>query len=284
MATLRLSPKGRRYGYISSKPKFDDNGFPSHIIIRTGDWPKRYFIKGPLGDVKDQGQQGSCCGHACSSLGERLYRFVHNMKPQFSPAYSYWMERKLEGTLSQGDCGAQITSALIVPDPRAPGGTGWCPLSVMPYNDAVCSVAPTQTQIDATKNYPGGAYHNIGNVIANMKSCMLSDYSFVIGVAVYDSFESDEAAASGLIPYPNVNVENCLGGHALHAGVGFDDDIQLPNSPNPGGILFENSWGTDWGCLIPQLGTRGGAWASYDFLMNPNLTDSVKMGHLGRPW
>ena len=283
MATLRLSPKGHRFGCIPSPPKASDNGFPSHLVVRSGDWPKQYFLQGKIGAVKNQGTQGACTAHASTSLQERLYLQWRGMTPVFSPSFCYYLERKLEGTLGQGDCGAQISSTVIIPDPNAPGGVGNCPLSVMPYNENVCTVAPTQTQLDAAKNYPGGAYHNIGNVIANMKSCILSNYSFVIGVAVYDSFESDEAAASGLIPYPNVNVENCLGGHALHAGIGFDDTIQCPGSPNPGAIMFQNSWGA-WGTTAPQSGEQGFAWLSYDFLMNYNLTSDCRMGNLGRPW
>jgi C1A family cysteine protease len=254
------------------------------MIVRSGDWPRQYFIKGKVPPVKNQQTQGSCDAHTSTSIEERLYSFVHGMDVVFSPSYAYWMIRKLEGTLDQGDCGGQITSALIVPDPNAPGGTGNCPLSLMPYNPNVWTVAPTQTQIDATKNYPGGSYHNIGPIIANMKSCILSDYPFAIGIAVYDSFEDDSTAASGLIPFPNVDAENLLGYHALHCGIGFDDDKVCPNAPYPGAILLENSWGNQWGTTAPQSGERGFAWIPYAFLLNGNLTTDQRMAHLGRPW
>lgn len=269
---------------MPSPPKASDAGFPSHLIVRAGEWPVSAFLSGTLGPVKDQGQQGSCDGHACTSLGERLYRtWKSPLAPIFSPSFSYYLERKLEGTLSQGDCGAMITSALTVPDPRA-GGAGWCPLDIMPYDDQVFDVAPTDAQFLAAAAFPGGAYHNLGNVIANMKSCIISNYSFIIGIAVFDSFESTETAANGLIPYPNLEVENQLGGHALHAGIGYDDRIQCPNSPNPGAIMVQNSWGTGWGRVCPLTNTGGFAFLSYDYLMNPNLCSACWMGHLGKAW
>jgi C1A family cysteine protease len=163
---------------------------------------------------------------------------------------------------------------------------GWCPLADMPYTPGNISTVPTAAQIASAKVFPGGAFHSIGNNIANMKSCILSDYSFVIGISVFDSFESDGAAATGLIPFPNVNAESLQGGHETHAGLGFDDTIQCPNSPNPGAVFCQNSWGDEWGCACRgALGTgRGFYWLSYDYLLNVNITSDIRMGHLGLPW
>ena len=192
----------------------------------------------------------------------------------------------MEGTLAEGDCGAQVDTSLIVPDPKA-GGAGWCPIGITGYTPGDITTPPSPAQLDAAKNYPGGARHTIGNNIANIKSCILSDYTCVIGISVYDSFESDSTAASGLIPYPSINTESLLGGHEMHSALGYDDEVQCPNAPNPGAVLTENSWGDSWGCLCPAptLATRRGfCWMPYDYLMNPNLTSDVRMGHLGSAW
>jgi C1A family cysteine protease len=283
---LQLSPKGRRYGLLPSVAKISDPGFPSHVIAPKGPLPSAGSLTGKVGPTKNQGSQGSCDGHACSSNQERLLLRWRPDVPfvQLSPSFAYALERTLEGTFDQGDVGAMISSAVIVPDPNSPGGVGSCPLSVMPYDQNVCNLMPNAEQLAAAKAYPGGAYHSIGNNIDDIKSCILSDYSFVIGIAVYDSFESDEAASSGLIPYPDIDTENCLGGHALHCGMAYDDTIQCPNSPNPGAVMFQNSWDVTWGIECALNGEGGFAWLSYDFLMNPNLTSDVRLGHLGKPW
>jgi C1A family cysteine protease len=266
-------------------------GFPAHLIVRSGDFPVRAFITGALGPVKDQGQQGSCTGHGSTSQGERLYRRFGNQltntpastPPIFSPAFHYYNERQIEGTLAQGDCGAQVVTSLEVAENS---GKGFCPESLMPYSDAECSTAPSAAALAAALLNPGGSFHSLGNEIANMKSCIISDYSAVIGISVYDSFEDDAAALSGLIPLPNLNTETLQGGHEVHALIGFDDTIQCPNA-KPGAMLFQNSWGVGWGIAppVPTLSKqRGFAWLPYDYLMDSNLTSDCRMQHLGKPW
>ena len=133
---LQLSPQGRRYGLLPSTPKTSDPGFPTKFVTRLGSLPPKGALTGNLGPVKNQGTQGSCDGHACSSNQERLLLRWKTSVPfvQLSPSFAYALERMLEGTFSQGDVGAMISSAVIVPDPNAPGGVGSCPLSVMPYS------------------------------------------------------------------------------------------------------------------------------------------------------
>ena len=264
-------------------PKASDLGFPSQLIKRVANIPSKAYLTGNIPKVKDQGAQGSCTAHGSCSMGERLYSRWQKKEYIFSPSFTYYLERQKEGTLSQGDCGAQVSTSLQVPDPKA-GGVGWCPLSVMPYDEDVFNVAPNQAQLDAAKANPGGAYHTLGNNIENIKLCILSDYSFVIGINVYDSFESDAAAETGLIPFANINTESLQGGHEVHAGIVYDDSVHCPNSPNPGAILVENSWGTGWGTKAPQSGERGFAWISYDYIMSTNLTTDIRMGHLGSAW
>ena len=275
--------KGHWLGAFPSKRNPAELGFPAHIVRQAAPFPVRAFISGPVGPTKNQGNQGSCTGHGSTSEGERLYRKVHQTAPIFSPAFHYYLERKEEGTLAQGDCGAQVVTSLQIAEN---GGYGFCPAADMPYSDTDWTTAPSPAALAAAALNPGGSYHNIGNVIANIKACILSDYSGVIGISIYESFENDEAEASGLIPYPNLEVEQLEGGHETHSLVGYDDTIQCPNSPNPGAVLGQNSWGP-WGIVPPEttLSTdRGFYWLSYDFLMNPNLTSDIRMSHLGKPW
>jgi C1A family cysteine protease len=55
-----------------------------------------------------------------------------------------------------------------------------------------------------------------------------------LGIAVYESLESEEVARTGEIPVP----QEFLGGHAILA-VGYDDEKEL--------VIIRNSWGKDWG-------------------------------------
>src|ERR1700683_4210070 len=104
MPELKVSPKGRRYGAFPSRVDHRDYGLPFHLMTATGPMPAKVSLTGSIGPVKNQGSQGSCDGHAWSSQGERLFRFVKGTSPIFAPAFTYYMIRESEGTLSPGDC------------------------------------------------------------------------------------------------------------------------------------------------------------------------------------
>lgn len=273
--------RGHYLGAAPSAPNPSYLGFPSHLIVRSGDFPVRGILTGAIGPIKDQGQQGSCTAHGATSEGERLYRRWKDSSPIFSPAFHYYIERKIEGTLDQGDCGAQVATSLQV---AQNGGQGFCPEDQMPYSDSDFSTAPSDAAISAALSNPGGSYHSLGNNIANIKSCILSDYSFVVGIAVYDSFEDPHVELSGMIPLPNKGSESLDGYHEMHGGIIFDDTVTCPNATIPGAVLFQNSWGTSWGTTCPIEPGRGFCWISYQYLMDPMLTTDVRMQHLGKPW
>jgi C1A family cysteine protease len=79
---------------------------------------------------------------------------------------------------------------------------------------------------------------------------------FVFGFTVYQSFESDSVASSGIAPLPDSS-ETALGGHAVMA-VGYDDASSR--------LLARNSWGTGWG--------MGGYFTlPYAYVADNNLAD-----------
>jgi len=93
-------------------------------------------------------------------------------------------------------------------------------------------------------------------VLNQMKGCLASGYPFVFGFTVYESFESDQVAKTGVAPMPATN-EKVLGGHAVLAA-GYDDGSQR--------FLVRNSWGPDWG--------MGGYFTlPYAYLTDANLAD-----------
>ena len=65
-----------------------------------------------------------------------------------------------------------------------------------------------------------------------------SGYPVTIGFNVYSSFDSPTVARTGVMPYPNVNKERLLGGHAVLL-VGYNKDNNT--------FIARNSWGIRWG-------------------------------------
>jgi C1A family cysteine protease len=79
---------------------------------------------------------------------------------------------------------------------------------------------------------------------------------YVFGFTVYESFESNAVAHTGVAPMPAAG-ETVLGGHAVMAA-GYDDASQR--------FLVRNSWGAVWG--------MGGYFTlPYAYLSNVDLAD-----------
>lgn len=104
--------------------------------------------------------------------------------------------------------------------------------------------------------HPAVQYSRIPQSLGQMKSCLAAGYPFVFGFTVYESFETDEVASSGVAPMPEPS-ETALGGHAVVA-VGYDDASNR--------FLIRNSRAADWG--------MGGYFTlPYEYLMDNNLAD-----------
>jgi C1A family cysteine protease len=89
-----------------------------------------------------------------------------------------------------------------------------------------------------------------------MKLCLATGYPFVFGFSVYESFETEEVAITGIIPMPSKD-EQLLGGHAVMA-CGYNDTVQR--------FMIRNSWGVDWG-------QKGYCEMPYQYLQDRNLSD-----------
>jgi C1A family cysteine protease len=90
---------------------------------------------------------------------------------------------------------------------------------------------------------------------APMKGCLASGYPFVFGFTVYDSFESQQVANTGIVPMP-ASGESVVGGHAVMA-VGYDDSQHR--------FIVRNSWGSGWGM-------QGYFTIPYAYLTEANLS------------
>ena len=144
----------------------------------------------------------------------------------------------------------------------------------MPYDQDSLSQVPLPSATGQAASYKSGAYHFITNV-QDMKSCLASQYCFIIGFTVYDSFESDAMAASGLMPVPNKQTEQVLGGHAVLV-CGYDDSVTCPGA-SAGAFKIKNSWGTSWG-------QEGYFWMSYQSMADPDILMDAIIQHFGKPW
>ena len=180
--------------------------------------------------IEDQGNLGSCTGQAIAGAIELLHK-RQNRTLDISRLFIYYYERVLIGTVNY-DSGAYIRDGIkVCYKYGAPTENLW------PYNIRKFRTVPQKTAlIDAAKrkvtSYQRAADFN------QVIDAITSGYPVTIGFSVYSSFDSPTVARTGIMPYPNVNKEKLLGGHAV---------LLVGYNKNNNTFIARNSWGTRWG-------------------------------------
>ncbi|KLU66877.1 papain family cysteine protease [Desulfosporosinus acididurans] len=183
--------------------------------------------------VVDQGELGSCTANAIAS-GLREYLELRSGKlTPLSRLWLYWGERKLEGTVAD-DSGASIRDGMKVLHKF-----GCSPESDWPYDITKFKETPPIISFIDALHFRISEYHRVQN-LSDLKSALAKGYPVVIGIKIYESFESQAVAENGIVPLPQKD-EQYLGGHAVLA-VGYRDD-----NDNSGIVICRNSWGENWG-------------------------------------
>ena len=263
---LELSRGGRRYGAFRDTPDHRDLGMTSAPLARAEVLPPSVDLENLCGPIRDQGAEGSCTAHAGVGMREFLYRYYAPYEktpaesPIFSPAFLYYQERLLDGTLDQGDCGSYGRTCC-----RALNQFGVCLESGEPYVPGQFNIAPTAEQLAGALQFKAGAYHRIANV-QDMKSCLASGYVFAIGFTVFWSFEN-KIGWDGLWE-PDASREDVLGGHEVLV-IGYDDSKQA--------FKVRNSWGPSWGA-------SGNFWFRFSDAADTRILMDAWIQHLSGHW
>jgi C1A family cysteine protease len=240
----------KRFGWIPDLPDHRDYMYAAPVTALRA-LPARVDLRNQCPPVYDQGQLGSCTANGIAAAVQ-FDRMKQNLKPDFNPSrlFIYYNERVIEGTVNQ-DSGAMIRDGI-----KSVATQGDCPESEWPYDIAKFTTKPTPTCYKDALQYKAVQYQRLIQNLNQMKGCLASGYPFVFGFTVYESFESQQVAQTGVVPMPGP-AEQVLGGHCVVA-VGYDDSQQR--------FIIRNSWGTGWGmqgyCTMP-----------YTYLTEPNLAD-----------
>lgn len=217
-------------------PKLVVAPLPESVDMRTGSFlPSK---------VWDQGQLGSCVAHGAPAA------FVTEMKKQGerevmpSRLAVYYWGRKIEGSISS-DSGLEVRDGIkALVKMGAPAESLW-PYKISQFKKA----PPAKAVADGTK-HQALKYARVDNSgdARQMMQALAGGLPIVIGITVFESFESDEVARTGIVPMPEPS-EQVLGGHCLLI-VGYKADAQKGTT-----FIVRNSWGASWGdkgyCYIP---------------------------------
>ena len=233
-----------RYGWIPDLPDVRDHMFAAPMAA-LGRLPASVDLRAQCpATVYDQGRIGSCTANAIAGAFE--FELIKGKLADFMPSrlFIYYNERSIEGHV-QTDSGAMIRDGI-----KVVASLGVCSETMWPYDDtppataggvwpagAAAGEKPPPAAYTAATRSEALAYQRIVQNLAQFKGCLASGYPFVLGFTVYDSFESPQVAATGVVPMPT-SAEAAIGGHAVLA-VGYDDATSR--------FLVRNSWGAGWG-------------------------------------
>lgn len=260
---MNRSTIGRRYGLIPSLPSPHYLKFP---YLATGAALPAVCneLEQYLPPVIDQMQVGMCTGCGTSRALKTLLNSI-DYKWNFTPSALdiYAKVRTFEGQPLTNDSGASIADVMTVLSEQ-----GVCPEDSSKVWSWPFSASdgrwqeqpPEECETDALK-HKLVQFRKIDQNVDSIKTVLASGYPVVIGISVYQSFESKAVAETGVIPMPGLPfLDPLLGGHCLFLwGYGNYDADHADG---------RNSWSDKWG-------DKGNFHIPFAYLTDPNLTSDL---------
>ena len=243
-------PVTRKYCLKKDQQKHKD-AFPLHTFKATREiLPRKVDLRPGCPDVYDQGSLGSCTANAIGGAYE-FDEMKQKEAKHFTPSrlFIYYNEREMENSVEE-DSGASIGDGVA-----SVHTIGVCKETDWPYDIAKFAEKPTSELYVKAKKHVSGKFHRLDQNMFQVKTALIQGTPVMVGITLYDSFESQEVSATGIVPMPNVKTESCLGGHAVLI-VGYDDDKHQ--------FIMRNSWGSTWG-------DKGYFYLPYNYMMSPDL-------------
>lgn len=249
-----MKPAQRKIAGYGWKPDLPD--IRDHVLAVEPPrrLPAAVSLRSKMPKPYDQGQLGSCTANAIAANLEYDAK-IQGKKGVKTPSrlFIYYGERETEGTISE-DAGAFIRDGIkFVNKVGAPVESLW------PYDVAKFAEKPPRPAYTNAAHHQALAYARVTQTVTALQSVLASKRPVVFGFSVYESFESQEVANDGIVPYPTPG-ETMVGGHAVLL-VGYRTNVD-------GTVTFEvrNSWSSGWG-------DGGYFWMPASYVTSPSLAD-----------
>ena len=211
--------------------------------------PQRVDLRSKMPPVYDQGDLDSCTANAICAVVQ-----YDDPALQASRMFLYYNERVIEGNTRE-DLGTTIADGIA-----SLTTFGLCPETDWPYDVLLRDIYPSNecyaVAIDAISS--NLRIYSLPNSITDMKKTLVAGFPIIVGIKVYESFESHAVSCSGMVPVPGPS-EKCFGGHTVVC-VGYNDTTSR--------WILRNSRG-------PQWGDAGYFHLPYRYLLDPNLASPL---------
>ena len=260
----------KKYGWIPDVPDKRDHQIEQLGLglVSAQALPSKIDLSTGIGPCYDQGQTSSCVGNGIAGIIEFLLK--KEKKPVFTPSrlFIYANGRIMENSLAS-DSGAMIRDGV-----KSINLQGACSEVDWPFDIKKVTTRPNAKAYKSASVHKTASYARVRQDTNSLKICLASGYPVVFGFSVYESFESDAVAETGIMPMPGPN-EELLGGHCVNI-FGYSDETQM--------FLCLNSWGGDvkykTGKVIKKgWGQNGYFWQPYQFTSDPNFADDFWVIH-----
>jgi C1A family cysteine protease len=242
-----VTPGGRFLGRKPDKPDDRDRRFLDvHPDASNVPLPPAVDLRRKLPPCFDQSRLGSCGPNAGDGLMCFLFPQV-GAQGGFSRLQIYYDVRTIEGSV-QEDSGVETRDVL-----KTLANTGAAPESLWPYRVEKFIDKPSDSVYSQAAKYKLKSYSRLRSG-SNYLQCLASGFPFLLGVELFESFESAEFARHGIMPMPQPG-EKMIGGHDVLV-VGYilnfkSDPLFLASGVDPATtsdevLIVRNSWGTIW--------------------------------------
>ena len=218
----------RHFGWVPDRP--DQRDYLYSAIRPVVRLPEKVDLREFCSIVENQEALGSCTANALAGNLEYLDHKTDDKYEDVSRLFIYYNERVLEDTVDY-DSGASLRDGI-----KTLRKQGVCWETTWPYLIERFSRKPSRQSYLEAKKHRIESYHRIGT-LSEMLTCLAEGFPFVFGFTVYESFQSQRVAKTGVANMPRKK-EKVLGGHAVLA-VGYNQKQKR--------FLVRNSWGTKWG-------------------------------------
>lgn len=239
MAVSAVKPRNIEwYGFRADAPDQRDKFYaPSAAEILN--LPAASDLRPHCPPVMDQDAIGSCTAHGIT--GVLRYALMQSGQPDHPCArlQLYFDERQVEGTTAS-DSGAEIRTGI-----KCAAKLGVAHEALWPYDIAKFKKRPTKKVYADALKFEALDYRRVQIDASHVKAAIAAKFPVVIGLNVFEAFEGDEVARTGIVPMPGPK-DAPAGGHCMYI-VGYGQ--------KPGYFTVRNSWGS-WGdggdCYFPE--------------------------------
>lgn len=246
----------RNFGYLPSPPDYRDFRYGNMVPLKVDSLPDKFLLEKTL--IRDQGQWGSCVGHAAASLKISQEKFDNpQVNLDFSPLFIYSLCKQRDGIPEEEGTYIRTAMDVLIKD-------GCCLEKDMPYSllkDHSKMPSPSEQAMESALPFKVKSYAR-ADTVDEIKCAIAKEGAVVAGIFVCSNFVEDTTKEGGFIPLPS---RFMLGGHAVKLD-GYDDNLTYTYTQGErkgqtlkGFFRLCNSWGESWG-------DEGYGWLPYDFL------------------